>query len=165
MSFDIVDLDFTALLDELESLVLPQLREKKLRFELKRPAEKLVARADMEKSRQVLLNLLTNAIKFTAEGGSIIVTARRERDTLVTEVTDTGRGIPADRLPAIFEPFVQVDRPRGDARSEGIGLGLAISRDLARRMHGDLVARSAVGKGSTFTFTVPRGGPAATPPG
>jgi light-regulated signal transduction histidine kinase (bacteriophytochrome) len=155
VSFDIVDLDFTALLDELESLVLPQLTEKRLRFELKRPVEKLVARADMEKSRQVLLNLLTNAIKFTAEGGSIIVTARREGDTLVTEVTDTGRGIPVERLSAIFEPFVQVARPSADQRSEGIGLGLAISRDLARRMHGDLIARSTLGKGSTFTFTLP----------
>jgi signal transduction histidine kinase len=134
---------------------LPQLTEKRLRFELKRPVEKLVARADMEKSRQVLLNLLTNAIKFTAEGGSIIVTARREGDTLVTEVTDTGRGIPVERLSAIFEPFVQVARPSADQRSEGIGLGLAISRDLARRMHGDLIARSTLGKGSTFTFTLP----------
>ena len=153
--FEIIDFDYDVQLDELESLVLPQLTEKKLRFKLRKPAEKLRVHADIEKSRQVLLNLLSNAIKFTDEGGSITITARRERDTIVTEVTDTGRGIPPERLAAVFEPFVQVDRA-GDHRAEGIGLGLAISRDLARHMKGDLLVRSTVGKGSTFTFTLPR---------
>lgn len=154
VSFDIVDFDLAPALGEIESLVLPQLRAKKLSFELRR-ASALPARADPEKVRQILLNLLSNAIKFTAEGGSITVSARHEGDVLVVHVTDTGRGIPADRLSSIFEPFVQAHELREENTGEGIGLGLAISRDLARQMKGDLVAVSTVGKGSTFTLTLP----------
>jgi len=73
-------------------------------------------------------------------------------------VRDTGRGIPPDKLEAIFEPFVQVDR--STTRSgDGTGLGLAISRDLARAMGGDLVAESTLGAGSTFTLVLPRADP------
>jgi Signal transduction histidine kinase len=70
-------------------------------------------------------------------------------------VSDTGRGIPADKLEAIFEPFIQVDR-QFTREQEGVGLGLAISRDLARMMGGELTATSEVGVGSTFTLTLPR---------
>ncbi|HXQ76582.1 MAG TPA: ATP-binding protein, partial [Gemmatimonadaceae bacterium] len=80
--------------------------------------------------------------------------ARREPERYVIDVTDTGRGIPADRLAAIFEPFVQVQREHNPRGNEGIGLGLAISRDLARKMGGDLVATSTLGSGSTFTLTL-----------
>jgi signal transduction histidine kinase len=73
----------------------------------------------------------------------------------VADVTDTGRGIPADRLTAIFEPFVQVQREQNQRGNEGVGLGLAINRDLARKMSGDLVAASTLGSGSTFTLTIP----------
>jgi light-regulated signal transduction histidine kinase (bacteriophytochrome) len=157
VTFDIKPMDYSAELTELESLVLPQLRDKRLTFTLSLPEGPLRAEADADKVRQILLNLVSNAIKFTGEGGSISATAHREGETIVTEVTDTGRGIPADRLTTIFEPFVQVDRQRARHGQEGIGLGLAISRDLARRMRGDLTARSTPGKGSTFTLTLPAG--------
>jgi len=75
-------------------------------------------------------------------------------------VCDTGRGIPDDKLERIFEPFVQID-PTLTRTSHGVGLGLAISRDLARRMGGDLVAASRAQKGSTFTLTLPRPASAA----
>ena len=113
-------------------------------------------RADQEKVEQILINLLSNAIKFTPSGGSIAVEA------IVTEpgaasivVEDTGVGIPPEKLECIFEPFVQLSvRPMsGDA---GLGLGLAISRDLARGMGGDLAVASVVGAGTTFTLTLPR---------
>jgi signal transduction histidine kinase len=103
----------------------------------------------------VLLNLLSNAIKFTEPGGEIRTTCTTDEDSVWISVTDTGIGIPPEKITAIFEPFVQVDqrltRPR-----EGVGLGLAISRDLARGMSGDLTVESTPGKGSTFTLRLVR---------
>ncbi len=115
----------------------------------------LVARADPEKVRQVLLNLLSNAVKFTRGGGTVTLGGGRTPDgRLALRVADTGRGIPADQLERVFQPFVQVDAPLTRTQ-EGTGLGLAISRDLARGMGGDLTAESTVGVGSTFTLTLP----------
>jgi signal transduction histidine kinase len=104
----------------------------------------------------VLINLLSNAVKFTPAGGEIRLACSADAEWVHTMVTDTGMGIPADRLESIFEPFVQVDRGL-TSRQEGTGLGLAISRDLARHMGGDLTASSTVGAGSVFTLTLPRG--------
>jgi signal transduction histidine kinase len=122
----------------------------------------LVVSADPEKLRQILLNLLSNAIKFTEAGGRITVdTAVPEAETeriVHLRVTDTGIGIPPDRLDSIFDPFVQVHRNL-TSTIEGTGLGLAISRDLARGMGGELSVRSIVGQGSTFTLTLPRSQP------
>jgi PAS domain S-box-containing protein len=115
----------------------------------------LVARADPEKVRQVLLNLLSNAVKFTRGGGTVTVACGRAPDGRVTfTVADTGRGIPADQLARVFEPFVQVDQ-RLTRTEDGTGLGLAISRDLARGMGGDLTVESTPGVGSTFTLALP----------
>jgi signal transduction histidine kinase len=113
-------------------------------------------RADPEKLRQILLNLLTNALKFTEAGGRISVSCQADDTAVRLRVADTGMGIPADKVATIFDPFVQVDR--GLSRpSEGIGLGLAISRDLARGMGGELTVDTRYGAGSTFTLTLPRG--------
>jgi signal transduction histidine kinase len=102
-----------------------------------------------------VLNLLSNAIKFTGAGGTITLSTSFTDETVSILVADTGRGIPADKLEAIFEPFVQLGRSLSSAH-EGTGLGLAISRDLARAMKGDLTAKSVEGSGSTFTLTLPR---------
>ena len=104
---------------------------------------------------QLFANLLTNAAKYTPDGGHITVAVGRDGDHAVIRVTDTGVGIPADQLEKIFEPFVQVGRALHRPQ-EGAGLGLAISRDLARGMGGDLTVESAVGEGSTFTVTLLR---------
>jgi signal transduction histidine kinase len=104
----------------------------------------------------VLINLLSNAIKFTPPGGQVRVACTVDEDWVHATVSDSGVGIPADRLDAIFEPFVQVDRGL-TSRQEGTGLGLAISRDLARHMGGDLTATSTAGVGSSFTLKLPRG--------
>ncbi|HYD52888.1 MAG TPA: GAF domain-containing protein [Gemmatimonadaceae bacterium] len=113
------------------------------------------ARADNERVEQILVNLLSNAVKFTPSGGRITVRCERGDDVARIVVEDTGIGVPTDRLEAIFEPFVQVES--GLTRSsQGTGLGLAISRDLARRMGGDLTVVSTLGRGSTFTLTLPR---------
>lgn len=84
--------------------------------------------------RQVLLNLLTSAMKFTEEGGSIVVTCEQDEHDVRIRVRDSGRGIASDQLSRIFEPFVQSDRHLAHESQQGVGLGLAISRDLARRM-------------------------------
>ena len=94
-------------------------------------------------------------MKYTEPGGSITVECEAADAVVQIHVHDTGIGIPADRLPLIFEPFVQLNR-RLSRPLEGVGLGLAISRDLARGMNGDLTAVSTVGKGSTFTLTLPQ---------
>ncbi|MBR9990041.1 MAG: PAS domain-containing sensor histidine kinase [Gemmatimonadetes bacterium] len=110
---------------------------------------------DRSKTEQILLNLLTNAIKFTGDGGSVTVSYRVGREHTEIDVADTGMGIPAQNLESIFEPFVQVGRTHSSSH-EGAGLGLAISRDLARAMNGDLSVRSEPDAGSTFTLTLPR---------
>ena len=114
----------------------------------------LTVRADRDKLQQILLNLLTNAIKFTEAGGEIRVACLARGDQVAISVTDTGIGIAPDKLSSIVEPFVQVDQ-RLTRQSEGMGLGLSISRDLARGMAGDLTAVSTLGVGSTFTLTLP----------
>jgi PAS domain S-box-containing protein len=144
-----------ALIADLESLVSPQLSAKRLRFTLGECEPSIAAQADPDKVRQILLNLLSNAIKFTSVDGAVDVQCQVNDGRVHISVRDTGTGIPAEKLQAIFEPFVQLDRSLTNTR-EGAGLGLAISRDLARAMGGDLTAESAVGTGSTFTLTLRR---------
>jgi signal transduction histidine kinase len=114
-----------------------------------------VARADREKVQQVVLNLLSNAVKFTDAGGRVSLDWIAGPDSVSIRVADTGRGIAADHLERVFQPFVQVDATLTRTQ-EGTGLGLAISRDLARGMGGDLTVESEPGVGSTFTLTLPR---------
>ena len=109
--------------------------------------------SDEEKIRQIVINLLSNAAKFTAKG-SIRISALADGERVSVAVTDTGTGIPADKLDAVFEEFEQVDTSSTRAHG-GTGLGLAIARRLARLMGGDLVAASTLGEGSTFTLTLP----------
>ena len=136
-------------------MVEPQMAAKNLALEIA-VAPGVAARADRDKLQQVLLNLLTNATKFTAPGGRVRVEAGdgSGSDSVAIRVTDTGVGIPSAMLDKVFEPFIQVDASHTRA-TEGTGLGLAISRDLARGMGGDLSAASTLGVGSTFTLTLP----------
>jgi signal transduction histidine kinase len=150
------------LVADLEALVGRQFAAKGLAYDHdgcgpETPDHPHVVRADAEKVRQVLLNLLTNAVKFTDAGGRVALACETDAAAGVVRVrvSDTGRGIAADQLERVFEPFVQVDRQRTPASQQGLGLGLAISRDLARGMGGDLTAESTPGRGSTFTLTLP----------
>ena len=154
VTYDIEWVSVRELLAGLDSLIAPQLAAKSLRFACAPCEGTLAVAADAEKTQQILLNLLSNAIKFTPEGGEIRVDARAEGDAIHIDVSDTGIGIPHDRVEAVFEPFVQLARGPSSAR-EGTGLGLAISRDLARAMGGDITVDSVSGKGSTFTLTLP----------
>jgi signal transduction histidine kinase len=110
--------------------------------------------ADADRLQQVLLNLLTNASKFTPEDGEVWISCEAAEATVKIHVADTGVGIPADQLTRIFEPFAQVDAA-AVASQQGVGLGLAISRELVRAMSGELSVASEPGKGSTFTITLP----------
>ena len=109
--------------------------------------------ADERKIRQVLLNLLSNAIKFTPEGGRIDVRAAPRDGNVEVSVTDTGVGIAPEDQEAVFEEFRQVGT--ADKKVEGTGLGLALSRKFIELHGGKIWVTSEVGKGSTFTFTVP----------
>jgi signal transduction histidine kinase len=142
------------MLGALESLIEPELRRKELSFTCDLCDPSLMVRADPEKLQQILLNLAGNAVKFTARGGHVAVRAARDDDKILIRVSDTGIGIPPDQLERVFEPFFQVDR--GLTRGyPGIGLGLAIARDFARTMGGDLRLESQVGKGSTASLELP----------
>ncbi|HUQ84512.1 MAG TPA: HAMP domain-containing sensor histidine kinase [Gemmatimonadaceae bacterium] len=154
VEYDVADVVLCDVMDALEPLVAPQLRAKSLAFGRAECARDCAARADAEKVQQILLNVLSNAIKFTAKGGAVTMRCRVEGRVATVEIADTGIGIPPDRLGDVFAPFVQIDR-RLNSTHDGAGLGLAISRDLARGMGGDLTAESAVGVGSTFTLTLP----------
>jgi signal transduction histidine kinase len=152
--YDLAEVPVRETLAFAEALVAPQARGKGLALRVRPCDGSLAVRADGEKLRQILVNLLSNAVKFTEAGGSVELACDAEGEWADFQVSDTGMGIPADKLEPIFEPFVQV---RSDlARpQEGTGLGLAISRDLARGMGGDLWARSTPGQGSTFTLRLP----------
>jgi signal transduction histidine kinase/CHASE3 domain sensor protein len=141
---------------DLGQLVEPQAAKKKIELALLPPEDGLSVIGDRHRLQQILVNLVGNAIKFTPEGGTIRVGALADGDSVLIAITDTGMGIPADRLQAIFEPFVQVEDSLTRTAS-GAGLGLAISRDLARAMGGDMKVESELGKGSTFSVILPKG--------
>ena len=118
-----------------------------------------VAWADPNRVRQILVNLVMNAVKYTPpNNGTISLSCVVEGDRVLAHVADTGPGIPRDKLESIFEPFVQLTAGLADRRG-GVGLGLAISRDLARAMAGDLSIESTVGLGSRFTLALPARAP------
>jgi signal transduction histidine kinase len=144
------------LLGGLEALVLPQTTAKQQTL-VYRCDEDFAAFADREKVRQILLNLLSNAVRYSPSGATITMSVHRlDEATVAIEVSDTGPGIPLDRQRAIFEPFVQLDRSL-TRMNEGVGLGLSISRDLAHGMRGELTVTSAPGEGSCFRLTLPAG--------
>jgi PAS domain S-box-containing protein len=153
----IADVPLAETVAGMEALVEPQLRARGLAYEQAPCDPSVRVRGDRERLEQVLLNLLGNAIKFTEPGGRITVSTDAEGDRVRVRVRDTGCGIPPEKLDEIFDPFVQVDRRRGGESQQGVGLGLAISRELARAMGGDLAAASREGEGSVFTLTLLRG--------
>jgi signal transduction histidine kinase len=157
VEYAIVEFPVVPLLSDVCAMLGPIVRESELTCEVRQDESvrrSLMVRGDREKVRQIVLNLLTNAIKFTPSGGAIVLEAGFKEGVAEVRVSDTGIGIEADKLDSIFEPFVQLGS-RDGARQEGVGLGLAISRDLARGMGGDLMASSEVGSGTTFTLVLP----------
>jgi PAS domain S-box-containing protein len=154
LTFKTEDVPINDLILALQAFVEPQLNKRGVTYRAHPCLQGLKARGDRDKIEQILLNLLSNAAKFT-EQGRIDVSCHATRDQIFVEVTDTGRGIPPEMLDSIFEPFVQGERDL-TRTVPGTGLGLAISRQLARGMGADITVTSAVGVGSTFTVKLPR---------
>jgi signal transduction histidine kinase len=154
VEYDIRDVSLDDALTSVEAMVEPQIEAKGLVYTRAACAPGLAARADADKLQQIVVNLLSNAVKFTPNGGSVDIDCRSVDDSVEVVVRDTGIGIPADRLRAIFEPFVQVNRALNRPH-EGVGLGLAISGDLARGMGGEIRAESVPGEGSVFVLRLP----------
>jgi signal transduction histidine kinase len=142
-----------AMVSWLEEVLHPQLAAKGLTF-TRSECTGFVS-ADPEKLQQILLNLTTNAMKFTPTGG-ISVRCKNTDSIVCIDIVDTGTGIPERELERIFEPFIQVNRSLTQTSNEGVGLGLAISRHLARAMSGDITVCSTLDHGSTFSLALPR---------
>jgi signal transduction histidine kinase len=144
-----------SVIEELSGMSAPQARMSGLEIHFDPGPEGLVVRADRARLIQILLNLTSNAFKFT-EAGRVDVRAVATDGSVQFHVSDTGRGIPAEKFSKIFDPFVQARRGPEEDKG-GAGLGLAISRELARLMDGTLTVISEEGRGSTFTLELPRG--------
>jgi signal transduction histidine kinase len=152
--YDIAPVLLSKILDTVIPMVEPQALAKGVGLKRGSTEPKAIAMGDRAKIAQILVNVLSNAIKFTDTGGRVTVNVAATAATASISVVDTGRGIAADKLESIFEPFVQLGRSLSSSH-EGTGLGLAISRDLAYAMNGDLTVESVEGEGSTFTLTLP----------
>jgi signal transduction histidine kinase len=137
-----------------DSLQVVQPTASKHGIVLRSDVEPLIVLADADRVVQTLVNLLGNAIKFSADGSAVTVDARRQGSSALFVVRDEGRGIPTDRLGSIFERFEQIDS--SDARElGGAGLGLPIARGIVRGHGGEMWVQSEVGRGSAFYFTLP----------
>jgi signal transduction histidine kinase len=157
------DVSLATVFENVDTLVAPQFNSKGIAYVFPQCDPTLHVRADGDKLQQILLNVLSNACKFTDAGGRVTVECDVKTEgadgtgpLVAIAVRDTGRGIAQNKLEKIFEPFVQIDRHLTGVSQQGVGLGLAISRDLARSMSGDLVAESVPGIGTTFVLTIPR---------
>lgn len=139
-----------------EELLVQRFKEAGIVYMRAPVPDELIVSADPDRLQQILLNLLGNASKFTPAGGRVTVSATRTGDRVAIRVSDTGRGIPREKMDEIFKPFSQVD-PDVDKKKGGVGLGLAIGRELARSMDGDLTVTSEPGRGSEFTVVLPAG--------
>jgi signal transduction histidine kinase len=159
VAFQLQPVDVRVLFARANELVAQRATDKGITLDIIAPSDAVSIRADAERAQQILLNLLTNAVKFSDRGGCVTLSCTSDANAVRIHVRDTGRGIPADQRERIFEPFVQL-APRVPANARelpaGVGLGLAISRDYARKMDGELTVVSEDGVGSEFTLTLPR---------
>lgn len=165
LSVEVAPVPAKELIAEARSLVALRAEEKNLDTEQVDIEDRWTLLVDRVRARQILVNLLGNAVKFTPAGGSIGVEARESADgKLALAVWDTGVGIPADEQERVFEHFYQVESDILSRRDEGTGLGLSVSLYLARRMGGDITLESGAERGSRFTVTLPLAQPVAPVP-
>ncbi len=156
--------DVASLARESAEVLVPAYSSKGLSLEISGPSGQtvpLMVEADPSRIRQVFFNLLSNAVKFTDHGG-VRVMFSQENGHIICSVSDTGRGIPSDRIEEVFDPFKQVDAS-SNRKNTGTGLGLPISKRLVELHGGTIRVRSQVGRGTTFEFTIPRNLPPEAP--
>jgi PAS domain S-box-containing protein len=159
IDFEVREVPLSEVIEETVAMIEPHLPAAGLHCGTEGLDPALRALGDPERIRQIVLNLLTNAVKFTPSGGRIRIACVRKEGWVSVGVSDTGIGIPAEMVQKIFDPFVQVRNAQDrDSSRQGIGLGLAISRDLAHAMGGELDVRSTPGQGSTFTLRLREAG-------
>ena len=151
-SLQLASVDFKILLEEIKASFQERADSKNVRVDVITPEDLPSAAGDEDRLRQVLTNLLDNALKFTQSGGWVMLSAYPEGRMLRIGVRDNGVGIPEEHLPHIFERFYKVDRSR---RSGGTGLGLAIAKNIVLAHGGDVAVQSREGEGSAFSFTLP----------
>jgi signal transduction histidine kinase len=157
MEYHHAEIDLTQALKDVTEMLSVAIAEKQLTLVGPADAPAAKAWADPDRVRQILVNLVMNAVKYApGPDRSITVGCEVRGDTALATVADTGPGIAPDQLESIFEPFVQLT-PGLTERRGGVGLGLAISRDLARAMGGDLTVESVIGRGTCFTLILPIG--------
>jgi signal transduction histidine kinase/DNA-binding response OmpR family regulator len=152
---NVISIPVKPVLAEVEGLCVLQAKANGLTLTVSPCDEDIHVAADAERFQQILLNLVTNAIKFTPADGGITVQCERDGGVARISVTDTGVGVRLIDIERVFEPFVQIDRHLTTVTQQGVGLGLSISRELARAMRGDLTLESTEGIGSTFMLTLP----------
>ena len=156
MEYKLGEVRIAQALTEVAGMLSGAIGERKLEIVGPAPDADAVAWADTDRVRQILMNLVMNAVKYAgAKPGTITLNTGMVGDTVTASVTDTGPGIAVDKIDTIFEPFVQLTAGLADRRG-GVGLGLAISRDLARAMGGDLGVENRPEGGCRFTLTLPR---------
>lgn len=160
VTYEITEIKACDALRHAVNLVEPLFGQKGLVFDGISGDQNVLARGDADRVTQILVNLLSNAIKFTPPGGHISADCGATADAVTLRITDTGRGIPKEKHETVFEPFIQLKEGLAD-REGGVGLGLAISRDLARAMSGNLAVESEEGEGARFTLSLPRSDAAA----
>lgn len=147
------DIDLKDLIISLSSSVEALAQDKGIKFATDAP-ENLIVTGDKVKLRQLFINILENAIRYTLQDGSVMVTLTQKEGRAITAITDTGIGIPEEHLPHIFERFYRVDKARSRAEG-GVGLGLAIAKYIAESHGGKIEVESTVGKGTTFIVSIP----------
>jgi signal transduction histidine kinase len=156
LQYRFTDVSVQAMLHEVASMLQATADEQHLTLTRPSVSADEIVWADADRVRQILVNLVMNAIKYgKGSGGTIRLESTVTPTAVAIHVTDDGAGIPDEKLEAIFDPFVQLPNGLSDRRG-GVGLGLAISRDLARAMNGDLTVFSILGSGSRFTLDLPR---------
>jgi two-component system phosphate regulon sensor histidine kinase PhoR len=140
------------LIEDVVAHLFPQAERKNLALVAELSPVLAAVQADKDRIRQVIVNIVHNAIKFTQPGGKVVISTRLDADSAITEISDTGIGITKEDLPHIFERFFKVDRSRS---SSGTGLGLAIAKHTVQAHGGEIRVQSEVGHGSTFSFNIP----------
>jgi signal transduction histidine kinase len=156
---EIQEVDLKALTNDIAAVMEPLAAERHLEFRVELPRQPMTIRTDPDKLRQIVLNLVGNAIKYTRRGEVCLALRAAENDRVELEVADTGDGIAEQHLSRIFDPFWQVDATQR-SHGGGTGLGLSVVQHLVGLLGGDVTVRSTVGSGSVFTVTLPTGLPA-----